>query len=115
MAAGRTTIFLEQGTDVIWSYVKSRDGVPFDFTGYTAQMQARESYDSEDVLIDMSTDNGAIVIDGSAGKVSLIFKPHHTIGADWSRAVFDVELTAPDTTVTRFIQGTIRLSPEVTK
>lgn len=52
--------------------LKSR-GAPVDLTGYTALLQARENPKATAVLIELSTENGGIVIDGPAGAVTLIF------------------------------------------
>ena len=114
MSAGKYKLKVEQGTDLQKWFRKTVAGVPADFTGYTARMQVRENYDSGDVLLELTTENGGLVFDALDGKITLVFTPEMTAGKDWRRAIYDIELTDPSGKVSRFLQGSFCISPEVT-
>ncbi len=88
-------------------------GSIIDLSGYTAQMQARPSAGSSTLIVELSTSNSRIVIDGVNGKITLTLTPVETAAITTS-GVYDLELTAPDTTVTRPLEGRFILVPEVT-
>jgi hypothetical protein len=105
-----------QGTSLVKSVVWKNDtGTPVNLTGYTAKMQVRETADSEDVLLELSTALGNIQITPAQGKVTLIFSPDDTSGAYWTRGRYDLELTSGTGFVTRLIQGKFSLSKEITR
>ena len=58
-------------------------GNPTDLTGYEAKMQVRESAtdESDAPLLELSTDNGGIVIDYELGRISL---HHASLGTSMS-------------------------------
>lgn len=54
---------------VTWS--SKETGQAIDLTGYTARMQIRADHASASAEIELTTENGRIVIDGPAGKIAL--------------------------------------------
>ena len=60
-------ITIAQGAELqhnlIW---KDSAGVPIDLTGYTAKMQVRQRYASDDAVLSLSTTAGTIVLGGVA-------------------------------------------------
>lgn len=105
-----------QGTSLVKSIVWKNDaGVAVNLTGHTAKMQVRETADSEDVLLELSTALGNIQITPLTGTVTLIFSPDDTSGAYWTRGKYDLELTAANGFVTRLLQGKFTLSKEITR
>ena len=60
------------------------------------------------------TENGGLVFDALDGKITLVFTPEMTAGKSWRRAIYDLEFTDGDGKVTRFLQGSFCVSPEVT-
>jgi hypothetical protein len=88
---------------------------PINLVGYTARMHVRESFDSEEILIDLTTENGGIVLDPPAGGIELRFVPEHTIGAFWTSARYDLELVSSGGEVTRLLKGKFKLLREVTR
>lgn len=129
MAAGIYDIIIEQGAD--WRLVitwKDAEGVPVDLTGYTARMQVRESFASKVKIFDLTTENNLISLQHQDGVITMhvpaavsaavLVNPTKTAWIDGKQAqqlVFDLEMIAPDTTVTRLIQGAALFVPEVTK
>ena len=88
---------------------------PIDLTGCTARMQVRSEVESATVLLELTTANGGIVIDGPAGKLILHLPPKATTAISWESGVWDLEVVHPNGDVTRLVQGTISVLPEVTR
>lgn len=116
MAAAKYDFTIEQGTTVTKPFVwKSGEGLPVDITGYTARMQVRRSVSSADVLLEASTDNNRIQIDGTEGRLTLVLSATVTSAINWTLGVYDIELRDNDGVVTRLVQGSITVSKEVTR
>lgn len=116
MSAAIYNFEIEQGTSLIKSVVwKDSNGVPIVMTGYTARMQIRETIDSDDILLELSTTNSKIVLTPAQGKITLEFDPDDTSGAYWTRGRYDLEVISADGFVTRLLKGKVTLSKEVTR
>ena len=116
---------IEQGTTLTKEFIyKDSFGIPIDLTGFTARMQLRPTVASESVLLDLTTENGGIVLGGATGEVKMVFTEADTVALSRG-GVYDLELVdgpadydpeavnAP--TVIRFVQGNITLSKGVTR
>ena len=80
-------------------------------TGYTVSSQLRKNYTSTAYTTILATiqtpaTNGVIVISLTAVQTAALKS---------GRYVYDLQITAADSTVTRIIEGVITLRPEVTK
>lgn len=117
MAAVEYNFEIEQGADFRRTFVRKKrsDGYPVDMTGYTARLQGRESFDSDEVLLELTTENDGIVIGGLDGRVHLVMTAAQTEALSWRRVRYDLELIAPDGFVKRWLFGRIRLSREITR
>ena len=83
---------------------------PIDITGYEASMQAR-SVDG-DIMMDMSTSNGGITINGPAGKLSFI--ANSTLTSQVTKTGrYEVEMTNTYGDIYRVISGSISPIDEV--
>lgn len=114
--AGNVELVIQQGTD--FSHVvsvKNSDGTVFPLTGYTAKMQVRPYASSASVLVELSTSNGKISVDGTAGQLTLTLTNVDTSAYTWRSGVYDLEITSSGNVVTRIMEGNITLSPEVTR
>ena len=90
------------------------NGIPVDLTGCTADMMIRASYGGSDV-IELSTANGGITIPVPAtGTLNLVLTPTLTAGLPVGIFIYDLLVTFPSGTVTRFIQGTVTVTDGVT-
>ena len=93
--------------------------VAVDLTGYVARMQVRPSANSSVVLLDCTSTNGKIVIDG--GDIIMNVSAAETAALSFDTAYYDLELVLADypsagqTYVYRALQGAVTLSREVTK
>ena len=98
------------------SCVSSCDaGTPVDVTGYTADMQIRQTIASSTILYEASTANGAIVMGTTDGTITLTIPATDTANFTWNRGVYDLNMTSPTGVVTRLLQGYAIVSPEVTR
>ena len=89
------------------------DDVAVDLTGYTARMQARDKYGSSCIVVDITTENGGILLDDE-GNIDLLIDSEDTeliIAKDY---VYDLELDS-GSQVYRVIEGKFIVTPEVTK
>lgn len=88
--------------------VQTEGGSPITLTGYSVAGQVRETHASATVLHDLAptADGSNVVIDIPAGT---------SAGWSWRYGVYDIELTAPDSKVTRLLEGSVTVSPEVTR
>jgi hypothetical protein len=121
MSAGVYDFEVEQGATFtrVFTWTTGTTGcsattAPVDLTGYTARMQIRPNVSSTTVIFEANTSNGNIVLGGSAGTITLTIPAADTATFNFSRAVYDLELTT-GVTVTRLLQGTVTLSREVTR
>jgi len=121
MTAGIHHFRIEQGTT--WSRtLRLRQGTPavaMDLTGYTVRSSIRKAAHSTASMADFTctlTDpaDGTFTLSLTAAQTSAL----PTEGGSWdepSRYAYDVEIVAPDGNVTRVLNGSIYVSPEVTR
>ena len=71
----RRDLVIKQGATWLYPITWERPaGTPVDISGFTARMQIRDDAYSSTVLVDMTTANGRITIDGPAGTVTFTAK-----------------------------------------
>ena len=126
MSAGIYNFTIEQGTTVVKQFTyKDAAGTPVDLNNYSASMQIRATYTSSGDPISSFTGSAAssgsqglsiIQSSGSANKGTIELRIDATTTADYTftSAVYDLEIKK-DGIVSRLLQGSIALSPEVTK
>jgi hypothetical protein len=88
---------------------------PIPLTGYTAQMQIRETVESSTVLAELTTANSRIIIDPVNFTISIKLSAAITGAFDFDSAVYSMELTDNQGTVYPFLSGSISLTKEVTR
>lgn len=111
MSAGQYDVVIEQGADLVLAFRWfDGDGVQVALSGYTAQMQARKFATASAVLFDFTP---YLTISGD--EVQLSVPAAATAAIDWVSGRYDLELTDPLGGVTRLIEGTVTVSPEVTR
>ncbi len=119
MPAAKRNLAIEQFATftkrLIWRDSKKR---PINLTGWTAKLQMRANAGSNTVLLELSTENGGIVIDPLKGIIDLILTDEQTGALTFAAAVYDLVLTAPGAPVGqahRLIEGKVLVSPGVTR
>lgn len=85
-----------------------------DLTGYTARMQIRLNKSASATIIELTTENGRIVIDGTNGLITATLVSSDTAALDFNRGVYDLEIIT-GSTVERLLEGNVTLSKEVTR
>lgn len=126
MAAGNYTFIVEQGatTDFELQWTDS-NGSRIDLTGYHARMQIRSDYGSTGTLYanltsSLDSDGTGLNLSGSAGSnplvsgsIGIFISAASSSVFTFDEAKYDLEMVK-GTTVTRLLQGKIKLSKEVT-
>lgn len=115
MAAGTLNFTIEQGATFNLLLTWEIDSVPVNLTGYTACLQARVDVEDSEVILSLTTSNGGITLGGSAGTISLDQSATQTALLPSGTYVYDLELIASNSAVTRLVQGELLISPEVTR
>jgi len=129
MAAGKYSFAIEQGSTVDFeiSY-KDSNGDPIDLTDYQARMQIRPSKGSETVYLTLSSsladDGTGLNMSGStglnpptSGTIGIYISANSSSLLDFNEAAYDLEIVTGSVypIVTRLIEGSIKLLPEVTE
>jgi hypothetical protein len=89
--------------------------MPVPLTGYSAQMQIRETLESPTVIAELTTANGGIVIDSVNYTITMNLSAALTSTFDFDVAVYSMELTDNQNNVFQFLNGSISLVKEVTR
>lgn len=124
--APRYTFIIEQGSTTNFEVRYLDDSSnPIDLSGYQARMQLRPSVESDTILLalssslqpdgtglNMSGSTGALPL--SSGSIGVYISAATSSALTFSEAVYDLEISNA-TTVTRLLQGKIKLSREVTR
>ena len=98
-----------------WTWMAA--GVPVDLTGCTARMQVRPEIESSDVLLELTTENGGNVLQGTTTPAAWWGGATETPDFTWESGVWSLEIqyaAGPDY-ADRLIEGSISVSPEVTR
>ena len=115
MIAGVYNINLDQGAHFERLLtVKNPNGSAFDLTDFTARMHMRMEIDSDEIMAELTTENGRIVLGGEDGTVTLTLTADVTETFD-DEGVYDLELIDPDGRVYRLLRGKVRVELEVTR
>jgi hypothetical protein len=115
MAAGTLNLLIEQGS-TFKHKLKLRDKAgALNLAGYTARMQIRRTVSDSAVLLELTTENGRIVIDAPAGTIELVVDAADTAALNFQSAVYDLETESAGGEVRRILQGNVLLSREVTR
>lgn len=105
---------IEQGAD--W-YVNFQwtapNGTPINVTGYTAALQIRTSPLAKTAVLTLTNGNG-ITITGAQGLFAIHATAAQTTAITNGTYAYDMEITGSGI-VTRLVQGTINVSPQVTR
>ena len=129
MAAGKYSFVIEQGATLSFELqYKDSTGTPINLTGYRGRMQIRPSVDSSTVIFQLTdvrdADGTGMNFNGSngttppsSGSIGVYISAYSSSLLSFGQAVYDLEIYSGSTypVVTRLIQGTVKLSREVTR
>ena len=114
MTAGVYDITIEQGATFTLSATwKDSAGAPVNLTGYSARMQVRSNYESEEVLVSLVSPTN-ITLGGALGTILATISATDTQKLSIQEGVYDLELELSGV-VTRLLQGRATISREVTR
>lgn len=105
MTPGRYNMKVYQGSTFSLAPQWKIDGTYVNVTGYSAAMKVKNSPTSTSSIIELSSANGRITVGGTNGKFTLALTAAETTGLAEGNYVYDLEVTAPDSTVTRLLEG----------
>lgn len=115
MLAGVYKIVCDQGaTFERLLTINDANNEPLDLTDYTARMQVRPEIDSDEIMVELTTENGRITLGGAAGTIELNLTPEVTATIDRD-GFYDLEIISNGGAVHRVLRGRFVLDPEVTR
>lgn len=117
MSAGIHNIKVEQGATFSQTFTWKISANPVDLTGYTARLKVRDTArrpSAANEMISLTSPSGGIVLGGAAGTIAVTISASSTASLLAGKYVYDLELVASNTTVTRLIKGTFTVLSEVT-
>lgn len=94
------------------------NGNPLTLTGWSVRSQVRDSASNNQVLFEWNTTTGAgIGVAATSDSTVTINLTGNTDSALWGfkAGVYDVYLTDPSGRTTRIVEGTVRVTPAVTR
>lgn len=113
---GKRNLKIIQGATLFEAFTwKDANGVAVPFTGYTGRAQARTDFDAASPFMDLTTANGGIVLGATDGTIQVKMSAAATAAITATGGYWDLELVAPDGTVTRLLQGSVTVCKEVTR
>lgn len=109
--------YIEQGATFNQRLVyKDSNGLVVDLTGHIARMQIRANLLAPTVLLELTTENGGIVLGGNTGTIDLLISAEATAALTWTKGVYDLEVKrVSDGFVARLLEGAFAVSREVTR
>ena len=116
MAVTYNTV-IDQGADWFINFTyKQPNGSPVNITGYTAALQIRTSPLARTAVLTLTSPSSGITITGASGLLECHATAAQTALIVNGKYTYDIEITAPVTgVVTRLVQGTVEVSPQVTR
>lgn len=114
--AGKYNVIADQGATfarlITW---KDDENTPVDLTGYSARMQVREKYTSTVAALSLSTPSSGISLGTTNGQITLSVPASTMAALPSGEYVYDLEMVSSTGAVTRLLQGTFTVTPEVTR
>ena len=109
--AAFSELLIEQGATFSSTVnVEDSAGAAINLSGYSASSQMRKSYYAVSNTTITSTITG-----NANGEITLSMTSSNTSALTPGRYVYDLLITAPDTTKTRVVEGIVIVSPGVTQ
>jgi len=126
MPAGKYSFVIEQGATTTFEVqYKDSTNTPVDLSGYGARLQIRPSAESNTILLSLSsslrTDGTGLNMSGSngttpptSGSIGVYISAYSSSLLSFTEAAYDLEIHYGNT-VSRILQGCVKLSKEVTR
>lgn len=116
MPADTQDLFIEQGATFSFSvqWLQSDGVTPKNLTGYTARMDVRTAQKAP-ALVALTSPSGGIVITPATGVITVTITAAQSDAWTVAKALYDLEVVAPDGTVTRLLKGAVTVDPNITQ
>lgn len=88
---------------------------PVDLTDFSARLQIRRTVNSEEAVLELTSDDNEIELDNTDKTITVIISAEDTAGLDFPGGVFQLEMVDGDGKVTRLDSGAVKFSKEVTR
>ena len=112
MTAANHNLTIDQGSDFVIDLVISDEGVVKNLTGYSARAQMRTTKSASTIAATFT----CTVTDATGGTVKMELPNATSSAISPGKYYYDLELyTANNVIVARLMQGTVILTPEVTR
>ena len=112
----KVNLLVSQGADNTYWFRYGAESDPVDITGYSARSQIRNRVGG-DVWCEFLSTDGTIELGGAEG--TIIVHLDHTVTEGWDdsqrKGVWDLELLDPSGSPVRFAEGSVTVSPDVTR
>lgn len=110
----RDNLKIPQGSEwaVRWP-LRDNNDKPIPSVGWTVRAQIRRRSNSPEILHEWSSELGNAFVENSI--VILTVSSNESSAWNWRNGVFDVELMDAEGHVVRMTEGTVTVSPEVTR
>lgn len=110
--AANYDIVIEQGAT--FTFTVTVTGL--NLTGYTARMQGRPSHASPDKVFNLTSSSGISIAPATNSILTITISATATAAISApSSGVYDLEIESGGGVVTRILQGTYQVTPEVTR
>ena len=105
---------LPQGStwDDVWTL--KVEGTPYNLTGCTARLQFRKYFTSPDAALSITSSSG-ITLGGAAGTVTFSVADTVTAAIEAGVYVYDLEIETAGGVTSRWVQGKVSVSAEVSR
>ena len=115
MSAGYHHFIIEQGATFGQTLtLKDSTGSTVNLTGFTGAMSFKQTPTSTSTIVSLTTANGGMTINGSAGTAVLLISATDTASLDPKDGVYDMEITSGAGVVSRIIEGTFSIRRNIT-
>lgn len=113
MVPGRLNLICPQGATFskvfqLWD----KNEVAINVTGYTADMQVRETHSSSDTLVSLTEASG---LDLNLNEISVLISYETTSLFPPGKYVWDIEITSPAGKRDRLLEGDFTVTPGITR
>jgi hypothetical protein len=114
--AGTYDMVIDQGATLSRALTwKNSARVPYNLTGFTARMHVRNTVTDTGTVLIRTTSNGGILLGGATGVVTVKLTATESAAIPAGRYVYDLELVSAGGEVSRLVEGSFIVRPEVTR
>jgi hypothetical protein len=112
----RVDLTIYQGSDFsqVVTFLQTAGGDPVILTNLTGRMHIRQTLASSDIIMDLTTANGRLTFGGDTGVVTMTLTAVET-ATILTDGVYDLEFVTSATSASRWLEGSLILSKEVTR